>query len=30
MAFNLMSNRKRGFDLMSNVIRKEKEGRKNG
>ena len=30
MAFNLMDGRKRGFDLILNVVRKEKEGRKNG
>ena len=28
MAFNLMNNRKRGFDLTSNAIGKEKEGEK--
>ncbi|CAD6491649.1 MAG: hypothetical protein FFODKBPE_00190 [Candidatus Argoarchaeum ethanivorans] len=30
MAFNLMDNRKWGFDLISNVIRKEREGEENG
>jgi len=30
MAFNLMDDRTRGFDLISNVVEKEKEGRKNG
>ena len=28
MAFNLMDDRKRGFDLISNMIRKGKEEKK--
>ena len=30
MAFNLTDDKTRGFDLMSNVIRNEKEGVENG
>ena len=30
MAFNLTDDKTRGFDLISNVIRKEKEGAENG
>ena len=30
MAFNLMDGRKRGFDLILNVVRREKEEKING